>query len=340
MMPAPLIAVGAMVLALAGDDASTSAEREATSFVRALWLIQRYGTVDAADPRNDIRAKAALAKALGKDAVLTAEGMKGLMEVDTFSRLAGPDGKLDNNDMRRLLEAAAPATRKGLFPKVAAHLDYLATSFELIDEPHRAAGEQLAAWIAERYRPDEPLGIVVVCTGNSRRSILGATMGNVAAAYCGMPEIRFYSGGIAPTAFNARTVTALREVGFEVEPTGKEAPRGEPRTANPIYRVRWGNSKLFESAEFSKLYSDDVNPHTGFAALMVCSEADAACPVVRGAALRISMPYLEPKLFDESPYEAQKYRERRDDIGRLMLSAMMHARRRLDASNAGRRTAP
>ena len=41
------------------------------------------------------------------------------------------------------------------------------------------------------------------------------------------------------------------------------------------------------------------------------------------------MPYLDPKIYDESKFEAAKYAERRDDIGRLMLSVMMQVRNRL-----------
>jgi arsenate reductase len=62
---------------------------------------------------------------------------------------------------------------------------------------------------------------------------------------------------------------------------------------------------------------------------MVCSEADAACPVVKGATFRVSMPYLDPKIFDGSAFESAKYAERRDDMGRLMLATMMKMRRRL-----------
>ena len=201
----------------------------------------------------------------------------------------------------------------------------------MIDEPHRAAGETLADWIAENYKPGQPLHVTVVCTGNCRRSILGATMGNVAAAYYGMPEVRFHSGGTAPTAFNPRTIASLKEIGVEVEPTGNEAPRGEPKTANPIYRVRWGQpgEPALEATEFSKTYSDPSNPQAGFAALMVCGEADAGCPFVKGAALRVSMPYLDPKIYDGGTFEAAKYAERRDDIGRLMLCVMMQVRNRL-----------
>jgi arsenate reductase len=156
-------------------------------------------------------------------------------------------------------------------------------------------------------------------------------MGNVAAAYYGMPEVRFHSGGTTPSAFNARTVDCLKEIGIEIEPTGKEAPRGDPKTANPIYKVRWGQTgePSFETTEFSKTYSDPSNPQEGFAALMVCAEADAACPFVKGAALRVSMPYLDPKIYDDGAYESIKYAERRDDIGRLMLSVMMRVRNRL-----------
>jgi hypothetical protein len=87
-----------------------------------------------------------------------------------------------------------------------------------------------------------------------------------------------------------------------------------------------------EATEFSKIYFDASNPQRGFAALMVCGEADTTCPLVKGAALRISMPYLDPKIYDDGTYESLKYAERRDDIGRLMLSVMMQVRNRLDQS--------
>jgi hypothetical protein len=296
--------------------------------VRSLWLVQRFGTAEAVTPQNDQKLKGKLSKPLGKEGILTERGVQGLMDSSTFEKLAGADGKIDTDEVRRILDAEVPESRKSLNPKVAAHANLLTTSFEMIDERHREAGEKLADWIVKNYRPGQPLRVTVICTGNSRRSILGATMGNVAAAYYGMPEVRSHSGGTAPTAFNPRTVACLKEIGVEVEPTGKEAPRGEPKTANPIYKVRWGESGL-EATEFSKTYYDASNPQEGFAALMVCGEADAACPVVKGVALRVSMPYLDPKIYDDGAYEAIKYPERRDDIGRLMLSVMMQVRNRL-----------
>jgi arsenate reductase len=304
--------------------ASSPESPDVGPLVRSLWLVQRHGTTEALNPKNDERVKAALAKALAKDGVITLKELGGFMEPDTFGKLAGPDGSLDANETMRALEAAKPESRAKLAPKLQAHADYLATTFDQIDEKHREAGEKLGHWVAANYQPGKPLHVTVVCTGNSRRSILGASMGNLAASYYGMPEIRFHSGGTAPTAFNPRTVASLKAIGFDVEPTGKEAERGEPKTENPIYRVSWGES--FETLEFSKHYGDQANPQSGFAALMVCSEADEGCPFVKGASLRLSMPYLDPKIFDGGAYESAKYAERRDDIGRLMLSVMVQAR--------------
>jgi hypothetical protein len=154
-------------------------------------------------------------------------------------------------------------------------------------------------------------------------------MGNVAAAYYGLTDLHFYSGGTQPTAFNPRTVAALKDVGFEIEATGKEAARGSGGEPNPIYRVRWGTD--LEATEFSKLYSDPRNPKENFTAVMVCNEADASCPTVRGAAKRLPIPYQDPKVYDGAPFEAAKYAERRDDMGRFMLNVVMQSRRMIEA---------
>jgi arsenate reductase len=292
--------------------------------VRALWLIQRHGTPEALALNNDQRVKGILSKALAKDGVISLPELGGLMAPDVFNKLSGSDAKLDAAEIARSLDAATPESRTKLNANLREHADFLTTTFDMIDEPHKQAGAKLAHWIASNYEPGKPLHVTVVCTGNSRRSILGSSMGNLASAYYGMPEIQFHSGGTAPTAFNPRTVASLKAIGFAVEPTGGEAPRGEPKTMNPLYRIRWGDG--FEVSEFSKHYGDKANPQAGFAALMVCGEADAECPFVKGASLRVSMPYLDPKIYDDGTFESAKYAERRDDIGRLMLSVMMQAR--------------
>ena len=226
-----------------------------------------------------------------------------------------------------------PRAGSALLPRVRDHAAFLTTSFDMIDAEHRTSSAVLADWIVKNYQPGQHLDVTVVCTANSRRSLFGATMGNIAADYYGIPEIRFHSGGTAASAINARAVACLKAIGVEIEPTGKEAPRGEPQDEEPDFCGSMGKAARelppAEANEFSKVYTDPANPQGGFAALVVCAEADTACPIVRGADVRISMPFLDAKMYDDGSYEAAKYAERRDDIGRFMLSVMLQAKVKL-----------
>jgi hypothetical protein len=326
-----------MLVAVAAPIAAFAAEpRTDSPFLNVLWLVHSSGAAEAAKPAHDVQTKAAIVSALRKGKVLTQNTVEGLMAPETFTRLAGDDGDLDPAEILRELEKQTPPTRAALFPEIALHAKLLTTGFDEIGESHHQPIQDLVDWIADNYKAGEKLPILFVCTGNSRRSMLGAALGNVAAQYYGLADIRCYSGGTKPSAFNKRTVATLLEIGFEIEATGKQADLGS-ETTNPIYKVRWGSGvggSHHESIEFSKRFDDPENPRKGFAAIMVCSEADASCPTVPGAAIRISMPYLDPKVYDDSDIESRKYAERRDDIGRAMLATMMQARLRLAAAGS------
>jgi len=87
---------------------------------------------------------------------------------------------------------------------------------------------------------------------------------------------------------------------------------------NPIYHVRYSDRKS-AMTNFSKVYDSAPNPTKDFCAVMTCSSADKACPVVRGASLRVAVPFVDPKAFDDTDQEAAKYDERSRQICREML---------------------
>ena len=62
---------------------------------------------------------------------------------------------------------------------------------------------------------------------------------------------------------------------------------------------------------------------------MVCDEADAGCPIVPGAAMRISMPFPDPKTADDTPREGEQYAATRDALGRIMLATLSEASDRI-----------
>lgn len=302
-----------------------SPQEDPGNFARALWFLQSHGDIACCSPGQDRVLKSALAADFSGDQRVQPGELEGMLDPQVMKKFAGDDNILSAEEIHAAVEAAIPASRLSLFPELRQHAELLTTSFDMIDSRHYQAIDQLAAWIAANHRPDQTLHLLAACTGNSRRSILTAQMGNLAAAWYGFENVRFHSAGTIPSAFNPRTVRTLQQIGFRIEPTGKQLAGLESRTPNPEYRVAWGEQ--MEMLEFSKTLQDPSNPSRDFAAIMVCAEADSECPMVSGAALRVSMTFLDPKWFDDGEFEPAKYAERRDDIGRTMLAVMAKARR-------------
>lgn len=70
---------------------------------------------------------------------------------------------------------------------------------------------------------------------------------------------------------------------------------------------------------FSKLYDDASSAQTNFAAVMTCSHADESCPYILGADKRIPVRYTDPKAFDDTLQEQEKYDERSKEIATEMF---------------------
>jgi arsenate reductase len=51
---------------------------------------------------------------------------------------------------------------------------------------------------------------------------------------------------------------------------------------------------------------------------MTCNNADEGCPIVLGAEARFPIKYDDPKAYDGTPLQTEKYAERSLDIAREM----------------------
>jgi hypothetical protein len=197
-----------------------------------------------------------------------------------------------------------------LFPALEAYVTKTLSEVDWIPEERRERLYGLARFVAVRSRSGQVAELTFICTHNSRRSHLSQLWAQTAAYYFGIERVATYSGGTEATAFNPRAVAAMERAGFAVETVSK----GD----NPVYGVRYTDD--MEPMEcFSKIYDQPPNPKHGFAAVMTCSDADAACPIVSGADQRIAIPFEDPKAFDGSDREAAKYDERCRQIAREML---------------------
>jgi arsenate reductase (thioredoxin) len=199
-----------------------------------------------------------------------------------------------------------------LLPTLVKKTERLQSEFSKIPDDRKLLLVQLTQFIEARVKENQPIYLTFICTHNSRRSHIAQIWAQTAAALYTIKNVACYSGGTEATAFNPRAVTAMIDAGFNISITKP----GE----NPRYAVKFSNAEA-PLTVFSKRYDDAVNPAKDFAAVMTCSHADENCPVVSGASKRIALTYDDPKEFDGTPLESQKYTERVNEIGREILFA-------------------
>ena len=184
--------------------------------------------------------------------------------------------------------------------------DQLVNQFDTIPKERKELLTKISDYVQSKKDENLPINLMYVCTHNSRRSHFGQIWAAVAASYFGVENVLTFSGGTEATAFNPNAIEALKETGFEI--TTEEV------NENPIYNVAFGTNETQFTTCFSKVYDDIFNPSSNFAAIMTCSDAEQNCPFILGVELRIGTTYSDPKAFDGTPQQFEKYLERSNQI--------------------------
>ena len=213
-----------------------------------------------------------------------------------------------------------PAALRGESPlneKLQKYIQAREAEFDQIPAERKEQLAKVSNYVKSEVAAGRSVKLTYICTHNSRRSHLGQLWGYAAAAHYGIPGVATYSGGTEGTAFNKRAVAAVQRAGFDVETPSE--------TDNPHYLVRLGADVTPQEC-FSKKYDSPPNPTKDFCAIMVCTQADEACPLVSGAKMRIAIPYVDPKVSDGRADEAQTYDERCAQIARETLFVFANAK--------------
>ena len=198
--------------------------------------------------------------------------------------------------------------KKLLFPKlseVASQLEFNGITLERKQILH-----PLVDYIQNKVAENRPIRLNFICTHNSRRSHLSQVWAQTAAAFYGIQNVTCYSGGTEATALFPVVAKTLEDVGFEIVMLSK----GE----NPVYAIKYSENEP-PIIGFSKTYDTVFNPSGEFAAIMTCSQADEGCPFIAGAEKRIPITYKDPKAFDNTPIQKEKYSERNIQIATEMF---------------------
>jgi len=174
-----------------------------------------------------------------------------------------------------------------------------------IDENRKLLLKSIALFIVKEIKAQKKVNLNYICTHNSRRSQLAQVWSSFACSYFELKKISNFSGGTAVTAFYRNTVKTLQEVGFKFQII-------EFSHQNPVYAVSYKNC-IDPIIGFSKLFDDEYNKKP-FIAITTCSNADENCPFIPDAVTRFHLPFNDPKNFDNSLYQAEKYMETNKQI--------------------------
>lgn len=185
-----------------------------------------------------------------------------------------------------------------MYKPVKNYCQNLATNFDEITEDRKQILNKITSYIKQKNENQTQL--IYVCTHNSRRSHFGQVWATVAADFYNIQNVKSYSAGTEQTAFHPNAIAVLKQIGFKIEKPKEEQ--------NPKYNVHYGENK--STTCFSKTIDHKSLPQQNFAAIMTCDDAEQNCPFLPGAESRIATTYQDPKAFDGTPQEAEKYDER------------------------------
>jgi arsenate reductase len=186
-----------------------------------------------------------------------------------------------------------------LFPEIEKTIQSF--DFESIPVDRKIILQSLIDYIQFKVNHQVAIRLNLICTHNSRRSHLSQVWAQTAAAYYAIENVFCYSGGTEATALFPMAAQTLMESGFKINIIAEGN--------NPIYAIKYAVNEPAVIG-FSKTFDDEFNPQSEFAAIMTCSHADVGCPFIAGAEKRIPITFEDPKAFDNTAQQAEKYKER------------------------------
>lgn len=161
--------------------------------------------------------------------------------------------------------------------------------------------QSLIDFIKTKSINNQEIRLNFICTHNSRRSHLAQVWAQTMAHHFNIKNVYCYSAGTEATSLFPMILETLKNSGFKI--------KAVTENNNPIYNISYSENER-PIIGFSKTLDDKFNPISEFAAIMTCSQADNDCPFISGAEKRIAIPFEDPKAFDNSPQQAEKYNER------------------------------
>lgn len=155
--------------------------------------------------------------------------------------------------------------------------------------------------LAASFSKEDELRVNFICTHNSRRSHYCEILFRTAALHAGLEHVSTFSGGTEGTALFPEVAASFERHGFEA--------KSENANGQLAWKIFHPSLEQLDSTPllFSKAYTHESNPQSGYHAVMVCDSANEACPIVFGATERHPVLFVDPKRSDNTSEQSATY---------------------------------
>ncbi|MBI2259589.1 MAG: protein-tyrosine-phosphatase [Flavobacteriia bacterium] len=183
-------------------------------------------------------------------------------------------------------------------------------TFHSLNDDRKVKLDTITDFIIKNQQQPLPSQLIFVCTHNSRRSHLSQIWFQIVAEYFSIQNVYSFSAGTEVTALHLNVIKLLENEHFKISI--------EFQKKNPKVEIDYGGQQKIIS--FSKTINDVSLPKSNFSCVMTCTDAEKNCPFIPEADFRFSLPYEDPKAFDNTPQVERAYKKTSDNI----LTEMMY----------------
>jgi hypothetical protein len=208
-----------------------------------------------------------------------------------------------------------------LYPILNEYVRDFPKEFRKIPEERRFRLNEMVYFLEGQYQNNAPWQITFISTNESTVGQMAKAWSKAAAYYFGFKNFEPYSGGIKPGEISVRTIVALEKAGFIVYKSHINEV--------DVYRIKY-SFNLEPVIAFPKKINHTKNPGNNFMAVILDGNADLNINNVRGTYDRLFLEYEDPKGYEGSDLENQKFNESCRQVAVEMFYVFSQLKKRLE----------
>ncbi len=212
---------------------------------------------------------------------------------------------------------------KNLYPILNEYVRDFPKEFRKIPEERRYRLNEIVYFLEEQEVNNAPWQITFISTNESTIGQMAQAWSKAAAYYFGFSNFHPFTGGLKPNEISESAIVALEKAGFIVYKSNINGV--------DVYRIKYSYN-LLPIIAFPKKIDHVRNPNNDFMAVILDMNADLNINNIKGTYNRLFLEYEDPKGYEGSDMENEKFNEscRQIAVEMFYIFSQLHNRLKSD----------